>query len=70
MNRQDFKQALRDKLRQVPYEARKTWDGTKLMMWWWDVEKEDSYLRLKGCTDHWQEVHSICMDMYGERAML
>ena len=34
MNKEEFRQALRDKLANVPLESRKKWDDTKLFGWW------------------------------------
>ena len=34
MHKQQFRKAVRDKLRQVPLEIRKTWNETNLFVWW------------------------------------
>lgn len=70
MNRQDFRQAVRQKLSNVPLATRRAWKGTDLLIWWQTAKTEDSYLRLDGCVgDDWQEVHGMCVDMIGEQAV-
>ena len=70
MKKKEFKQTVRNKLREVPLETRKTWKGIDLLQWWLKVEAEDSYLR-------WERspckvsilVPGICSDLFGKKAM-
>jgi len=67
MNKEDFKQALREKLSAVPRETRKKWNDTDLLLWWGEVCRTDSYLRWERCPgDIWQSVKGFCDDMIGD----
>jgi hypothetical protein len=70
MKKEDFRNALRDKLTKVPLEVRKTWNDTDLFAWWLKARAEDSYLtweRAHG--DIWQYVPGMCRDLTGPDAM-
>jgi hypothetical protein len=70
MLKEEFIQALRQKLSQVPLETRRTWDETSLFIWFQQVRKEDSYLRWGRCPgDVWQWVPGFCEYHYGPNAV-
>jgi hypothetical protein len=70
MNKEDFKQELRAKLRKVPFETRKEWNDTDLFIWWGQAREADSYLTWDGCPgDVWQRVPGMCKDLIGKSAI-
>jgi len=70
MKKEDFKQALREKLKKVPIETRKEWTSTNLFTWWVQAKDEDSYLTWERCPgDVWQSVPGMCKDLYGKGAI-
>lgn len=70
MNKDEFKGELMRNLRKVSFEERKKWQVADLMDWWFTLQRENSYLRIKSYQgDHWQYVHAICQDHIGERAI-
>ncbi|REG60067.1 hypothetical protein B0G80_2850 [Paraburkholderia sp. BL6669N2] len=70
MKKEDFRQAIRTKLGQVPLETRKGWNGTDLLLWWLAAKDENSYLTLDHSSgDLWQRVHSLCIDLIGNAAV-
>ena len=70
MNKKEFEQALRQKLRGVPLETRKKWKEIDLLGWFSTAADKDSYLRWKGGHgDPWQYVKGMCSDLIGEKAM-
>jgi hypothetical protein len=70
MRKQQFKKAVRDKLRQVPLEIRKTWNETNLFVWWTAARAADSYLTWERAPgDHvWQHVKVMCGELIGRDA--
>jgi hypothetical protein len=69
MNKEDFKQRLREKLRKTPLETRKQWTDTDLFIWWTKAKAEDSYLTWERCSgDLWQYVPGMCRDLIGNDA--
>lgn len=69
MKTEDFKRAVRDRLRAVPFSERRGWLPTDLLGWWGRVSAEDTYLMQDGYGgDHWQLVHAYCSDMVGPGA--
>ena len=69
MNKEDFKQRLREKLRKTPLETRKQWTDTDLFIWWTKAKAEDSYLTWERCSgDLWQSVPGMCRDLIGNDA--
>lgn len=69
MKKEAFRQALRDKLKKVPLDTRKNWDGNDLYIWWLRAKAEDTYLTWEQCSgDVWQCVPGMCSDLIGERA--
>ena len=70
MNKEDFKKALRDKLRKIPLETRKKWNETDLLGWWGKAQTEDSYLTWERAPgDVWQHVKGMCRDLIGTNAI-
>lgn len=70
MEKKEFTQALRDKLREIPLETRKTWKTSDLLVWWMDARAKDSYLTWESCHgDLWQYVSGTCSDLIGKKAM-
>lgn len=69
MKKEDFKRAVREKLKHVPLETRKQWNDTDLFVWWCKAKTEDSYLTWELCPgDVWQWVKGICGDLIGQNA--
>lgn len=70
MTKDEFKTALRKKLRETPLKTRKTWDKSSLLGWWGQAQEEDSYLVWKGHTGSvWQHVKLMCDDLIGNNAI-
>ena len=70
MNKEDFKQALRQRIKEVPLETRKKWTGTELLIWWGQTKAKDSYLTWEKCPgDPWQWVSVMCNDLIGNEAI-
>jgi hypothetical protein len=69
MLKQDFEKAVRDTLRKVPVEERRTWDDTKLFTWFMKAKAEDPFLTWERCPgDPWQWVPGICKHLIGPGA--
>jgi hypothetical protein len=69
MKREEFRNAVRDKVRKIPLETRKSWREIDLLMWWQGAKNEDSYLTLdRSYGDVWQEVRAMCRDLFGDSA--
>lgn len=70
MNKEDFKEAVRGKLRNVPLETRRLWSSTDLLEWWKQAKANDSYLSWEKCPggDVWQWVRGMCSDLIGKDA--
>jgi hypothetical protein len=70
VKKEEFRRALRDRLKQVPLETRKTWSDNDLHVWWTRASREDSYLTWERATgDVWQHVSGMCSDLLGPRAI-
>lgn len=69
MKKEDFQQAIRGKLGEVPLESRKQWNDTNLLDWWNKVRAENSYLTWDHHPDAWPWVKGMCANMIGERAI-
>lgn len=71
MKKEEFKQALRKKLGEVPFETRKKWDETNLFAWWGRAKAEDVDLTLdrSRADDLWQHVPGACRDLIGPKAI-
>ena len=71
MKKEDFKAAVRGKLKNVPLETRKLWNNTDLFVWWSQARAEDSYLTWEKCpgSDVWQWVPGMCSDLIGKDAI-
>lgn len=70
MLKEQFRQALRARLGEVPLKTRQTWDNTNLLVWWSEAQKEDSYLRWERAPgDVWQHVKGMCPDLIGPNAI-
>lgn len=71
MKKEDFKEAVRGKLKKVPLETRKLWSDTDLFVWWSQAKAQDSYLTWEKCPgDVWQWVPGMCRDLIGKDAIL
>ena len=69
MTKHEFAQKVIDELRKIPVDERRTWRGSELMAWWFDIKSKNSYLIITGFDgDLWQRVPGICQDMIGEGA--
>lgn len=69
MEKEDFKEAVRGKLKKVPLETRKLWNDNDLFVWWSRARAEDSYLTWEKCSgDVWQWVPGMCSDLIGKDA--
>ena len=69
MKKEDYREALRDRLRRVPVETRRAWTHTDLMMWWIQEREKDSYLKWERAPgDPWQHVKGMCDDLIGPKA--
>lgn len=69
MLKQAFRTAVRDRLRQVPLEARKTWNETNLLTWWREAQAADPHLTWERAPgDVWQHVKGMCRDLMGKDA--
>ena len=69
MKKEEFRQALREKLSRVSLQERKTWSDTNLFMWWLTAKAGDSYLTWERCSgDVWQHVPGMCSDLIGQNA--
>jgi hypothetical protein len=70
MRKQQFRKAVRDKLRQVPLEIRKTWNETNLFVWWTAARAVDSYLTWERAPGDavWQHVKLMCGELIGREA--
>jgi hypothetical protein len=66
MNKENFNKAVRERLNKVSIKERRNWDGTDLLTWWADAQKEDSSLHCSTVGDNFRQVQSTCKDMYGE----
>jgi hypothetical protein len=70
MVKEDFKQALRSKLGQIPVETRRGWSDNDLFIWWLKAKAADPYLVWERCPgDAWQWVPGMCSDLIRERAV-
>jgi len=70
MNKEDFRNALRDKLGKVPLETRKKWNDNDLFTWWLKAKAEDSYLTWERAPgDVWQHVPGMCRELIGPNAI-
>lgn len=70
MKKEEFCNAVRNKLREIPLETRRKWKDIDLMSWWQKVKAKDSYLtweRAHG--DIWQHVKGMCKDLIGSKAI-
>lgn len=70
MTEHEFAQKVVDELRKIPVAERRSWRGSDLMGWWFDIKSTNTYLTIKGFDgDLWQRVSGICQDMIGEGAL-
>ncbi|MGP1235768.1 hypothetical protein ACJ8I6_09450 [Serratia sp. CY37646] len=71
MLKEEFAQALRQKLSQIPLETRRTWNETDLFGWYMKATREDSYLRWERCPggNPWHWVPGFCENYYGSNAL-
>lgn len=70
MKKEDFKQTLKDRLRNIDLKERQQWTDADLLIWWGEVQKKDSYLRWDRATgDLWQHVKIMCKDLIGKKAV-
>lgn len=66
MKKEEFRQAVRAKLQNVPVETRKQWNDTDLLVWWMKAKSEDPYLTWERCRgDLWQQIPGICRNLIG-----
>jgi hypothetical protein len=69
MPKQDFRDAVRAALREVPLERRKTWDESDLSQWFFaERSKIGALQRSDGDGDPWQHLKSMCSDLIGDKA--
>ena len=69
MKKEEFRQALRDKLSRVSLQERMTWNDTNLFRWWLAAKAGDSYLTWERCSgDVWQHVPGMCSDLIWQNA--
>jgi hypothetical protein len=70
MKEQDFENALRAELQNVPLETRKKWKDPDLHFWWLRVQAKDSYLTFESVYGSaWQYIPSMCRDLIGPDAL-
>ncbi|MDK9707430.1 MAG: hypothetical protein OEL83_10305 [Desulforhopalus sp.] len=66
MKKAEFEQAVRDELRRVPAEERRTWDDNKLFFWFMKAKSDNPDLTWDRCPgDPWQWVPGICKYLIG-----
>jgi hypothetical protein len=66
MTNDEFKLALRQRLRQIPLEERKRWDAVDLFGWWLQECTRGSDLSWEGCPgDASESVPGMCKDIIG-----
>ena len=66
MDKEDYRQTLRSKLKEAAADERARWCDRSLLLWWVQVTKEDSYLRWgRSSGDPWQHVPGFCEGLYG-----
>lgn len=69
MLKHEFQEAVRERLRKVPLDTRKTWSENQLFIWWLEAKSQDSYLVWDRCpSDLWQSVKGMCHDLIGPNA--
>ena len=69
MSKQQFRDAVRAALREVPLENRKTWDESDLSQWFFAERSKNLQLqRSDGDGDPWQHLKSMCSDLIGHKA--
>ena len=70
MKKQDFENALRAELRNVPLETRKKWQHTDLHFWWLRAQVRDSSLTYESAYGSaWQYIATMCRDVIGPNAV-
>lgn len=70
MNKSEFEKAVRQELRRVSVDTRRTWDETDLFGWWMRTTSSHPQITWDRCRgDPWQTVKGICNDLIGDRAM-
>lgn len=70
MNKKDFTIVVRENLKKVPLDTRKSWTSLDLNSWWHQTKNGDPYLVCRCSGDLWQSVHGICIDMIGKDAIM
>lgn len=71
MKKEDFRQALRMRLMQIPAASRKTMTDYELLLWWNQIKQEDTYLTWERAPgDLWQHVQEMCRDLIGPSAVV
>ncbi len=71
MLKEEFRQAVRSHLQEVPHSERITWDGTKLYLWWDNIYRKHTYLRWERCPGNniWGVVEPFCKDLIGPESL-
>jgi predicted ATPase len=70
MDEQDFRDAVRVRLRKVPVEDRSRWTDSNLYAWWLATQSGDSKLSVdNGRGKIWQSVRILVKDLIGPDAL-
>jgi hypothetical protein len=69
MEKETFRKIVRDRLKQMPVESRRSWDQNSLFGWWLEESSKDPNVTSgRAAGELWMQVKATCMDLIGPQA--
>lgn len=65
---EQFRDAVRQRLKLVPLESRRNWNQAELFRWWLVARNEDPQCTSGDVDVAWYRVKRICADLLGPQA--